>query len=160
MQQNGLVDRVFAIQAGSRGFFSHLQHMSKQFFQSNRPGYPHPVELGYQIRWSVIAVSLNIESSVCQIKQAKLCMCMQTTTNTTRTDECTALGVRDHGSLMLSHTGNWITETTTYHKMINHGKFHCLKMDEYIFRGGHFQTCLPSCTCVCIPCLYVQYCLK
>ena len=39
----GLVDRVLALHAGSRGFDSHRGHMSEQFFRSNRPGYPHPV---------------------------------------------------------------------------------------------------------------------
>ena len=29
--------------AGSRGLDSHWAHMSEQFFQSNRPGYPHSV---------------------------------------------------------------------------------------------------------------------
>ena len=44
----GLVDRVLPLHAGSRGFDSHWGHMSEQFFQSNRPGYLHPVssELG------------------------------------------------------------------------------------------------------------------
>ena len=35
---------------------------------------------------SVIAVSLNVGGGVRLIKPAKLCMCMQNTTNTTRTD--------------------------------------------------------------------------
>ena len=39
----GLVDRAFAIHAGSSGFHSHRRHMSERFFRSNRPGYPHPV---------------------------------------------------------------------------------------------------------------------
>ena len=39
----GLVDRVLALHAGSRGFDSHREHMSERFFQSSRPGYPHPV---------------------------------------------------------------------------------------------------------------------
>ena len=39
----GLVDRVFAVHAGSKGFDSHQRHMSERFFRSNRPGYPHPV---------------------------------------------------------------------------------------------------------------------
>ena len=39
----GLVDRVLALYAGSRGFDSHRGHMSERFFRSNRPGYPHPV---------------------------------------------------------------------------------------------------------------------
>ena len=39
----GLVGRVLALHAGSRGFDSHRGHMSERFFRSNRPGYPHPV---------------------------------------------------------------------------------------------------------------------
>ena len=39
----GLVDRVLALHAGSRGFDSHRGHMSERFFRSNRPGYSHPV---------------------------------------------------------------------------------------------------------------------
>ena len=31
----GLVDRVLALQAGSRGFNSNLGHMSERFFRSN-----------------------------------------------------------------------------------------------------------------------------
>ena len=44
----GLVDRVFAIHAGSRGFDSHRRHMSERFFRSNRPQYPHPVCSGLE----------------------------------------------------------------------------------------------------------------
>ena len=39
----GLVDRVFAVHAGSLGFDSHWRHMSERFFRSNRPGHPHSV---------------------------------------------------------------------------------------------------------------------
>ena len=39
----GLVDRVFALYAGSWGFDSHRQHSSEQFFQSSKPRYLHPV---------------------------------------------------------------------------------------------------------------------
>ena len=39
----GLVDRVLALHAGSRGCDSHRGHMSERFFRSNRPGYLHPV---------------------------------------------------------------------------------------------------------------------
>ena len=38
-----LVDRVFALLAGSRGFDSYWRDMSERFFRSNRPGYPHLV---------------------------------------------------------------------------------------------------------------------
>ena len=39
----GLVDRVLALHAGSRGFDSQRVYMSERFFRSNRPGYLHPV---------------------------------------------------------------------------------------------------------------------
>ena len=38
-----LVDRVFAVHAGSRGFDYHRLHMSERFFRPNGPGYPHQV---------------------------------------------------------------------------------------------------------------------
>ena len=60
----GLVDRVFAVHAGSRRFDSHRRQMSERFFRSKRPRYPHPVCSELEIvvsEWpSVIAVSLNI----------------------------------------------------------------------------------------------------
>ena len=37
------MDRVLALHAGSRGFDSHRGQVSERFFQSNRPGYLHPV---------------------------------------------------------------------------------------------------------------------
>ena len=78
----GLVDRVLALHAGSRGFHSHRGHMSEQFFRSNRPGYPHPVSSELELvvsEWrSVMAVSLNVGGGVRLIKPAKLYMCTQT----------------------------------------------------------------------------------
>ena len=86
----GLVGRVLALHAGSREFDSNRGRMSERFFRSNRPGYPLPVssELKKVVsEWrSVIAVSLNVGGGVRLIKPAKLCMCTQNTTNTTRTD--------------------------------------------------------------------------
>ena len=39
----GLVDRELALHAGSRGFDSPGGTCPNDFFQSNRPGYSHPV---------------------------------------------------------------------------------------------------------------------
>ena len=82
----GLVDRVFAFHADSRGFDSHRRHIFERFFLSNRPGYPHPVhsELRKVVseRRSVIAVSLTVSGGVHLIKPTKLYMCTQNTTNT------------------------------------------------------------------------------
>ena len=52
----GLVDKVLALQAGSRGFDSHRGHMSERFFRSNRPGYPHPVSSELEISGIRVAV--------------------------------------------------------------------------------------------------------
>ena len=86
----GLVDRVLALHAGSRGFDSHRGHMSERFFRSNRPGYPHPVSSELEISGIRVAVC---DCSVTERRRwrppyqtGKLYMCMQNTTNTTRTD--------------------------------------------------------------------------
>ena len=71
----GLVDRVFAVHAGGRGFNSHRRHMSERFFRSSRPGYPHPVysEMEKVVsEWRLlIAVSLNVGGGVRPIKTGK-----------------------------------------------------------------------------------------
>ena len=83
----GLVDRVLALHAGSRGFDSHRGHMSERFFRSNRPGYPHPVSSELENSGIRVAVGdcsvTERRRGVRLIKPAKLCMCTQ---NTTRTD--------------------------------------------------------------------------
>ena len=53
----GLVDRVLALHAGSRGFDSHRGHMSERFFRSNRPGYPQPVSSKLENSGIRVAVS-------------------------------------------------------------------------------------------------------
>ena len=52
----GLMDRVLALHAGSRGFNSHRGHMSERFFRSNRPGYPHPLSSELEISDIRVAV--------------------------------------------------------------------------------------------------------
>ena len=56
----------------------------------------------------VIAVSLNVGGGVLLIKPAKLYMCMQTHYKHDE-DKHTAPGVRGHGSVSLSHSGNIVT---------------------------------------------------
>ena len=113
----GLVDRVLALHAGSRVFDSHQGHMSERLFRSNRRGYPHPVssELEYSgIRVaSVIAVSLNVGGGIRLIKLAKLCMCTQNTTNTTRTHSagCVRQWFRTAEPLGERSYENWNTHT-------------------------------------------------
>ena len=106
----GLVDTVYAVHAGSRGFDCNRRHMSERFFRSNRPEYPHLVCSELEIvvsEWrSVIAVSLNVGGG---IKAAKLYMCTQNTTNTRRTDAWRRV-VRDHGSVPFSHLGTSLRE--------------------------------------------------
>ena len=86
----GLVDRVLALHAGSRG--------STPTGGTCPNDFSDPIDQGIRTQWalswkivvsewrSVIAVSLNVGGGVRLIKPAKLCMCTQNTTNTTRTD--------------------------------------------------------------------------
>ena len=82
----GLVDKAFAVHAGSRELNSHPWHKSERFLRSKRPGYPHPVssELEKVVsEWrSVIAVSRNVGGGARLIKPAKLYMCTQNATYT------------------------------------------------------------------------------
>ena len=116
----GLVDRVFAVHAGSRRFDSHRRQMSERFFRSNRPRYPHQVCSELEIvesEWpSVIAVSLNIGGGV-----------RLSTSKAVRT----APGVCDYGSVLLSHSGNVVTRTGLHTNTL------CMLI--YKFRLGQLQ---------------------
>ena len=65
----GLVERVLALHAGSRGFDSHRGHMSERFFRSNRSGYLHPVS--YELENSGIRVAVG-DCSVTERQQWRL----------------------------------------------------------------------------------------
>ena len=52
---------------------------------------------------------MNVGGGICLIKPAKLYMCMQTHYKHNE-DGHTAPGVRGHGSLPLSHSGNVVTK--------------------------------------------------
>ena len=86
----GLVDRVLALHAGSRGFGSHRGHMSERFFRSNRSGYPHPVSSELEISGIRVAIC---DCSVTERRRwrppyqtGKTVHVHANTTNTTRTD--------------------------------------------------------------------------
>ena len=86
--------------------------MSEQFFQSNRPGYRHPVcsELensGIRVGAGDCIVTEG-RSGIRLIKPAKLYMCMQTH-NKHDEDRCTAPGMHGHGSVSVSHSGTIVT---------------------------------------------------
>ena len=51
------MDRVLPLHAGSRGFDSHRGNTSEQLFQSNRPGYLHPVSSELENSCIRVAVS-------------------------------------------------------------------------------------------------------
>ena len=86
-REPGLVDRVLALHAGSPGFDPTRGTCPNDF---SDPTDQDICTLSWKIvvsEWqSVIAVSLNVGGGARLIKQAKLCMCTQITTNTTRTD--------------------------------------------------------------------------
>ena len=96
----GLVDRMFAIHAGSRGLDSHQQHLSERFFRSNTPGYSHPVcsELensGIGVV-AAITVSLNVGG---------LYNCTQNHYKHSENGRM-APGICGHDSVPLSNSGN------------------------------------------------------
>ena len=74
------MDRVLALQAGSRGFDSQWGHMSERFFRSIRPGYPHSVSS--ELENSGIRVAVG--GGVGLIKPTKWCMCARKTLKTQR----------------------------------------------------------------------------
>ena len=108
----GLVDRVLALHAGSRGFDSHRGHMSERFFRSNRPGYPHPVSS--ELENSGIRVAVGD----CSVTERRRWRPPYQTGKTVHVlakhykhneDGRTAPGVCGNGSVPLSHSGNVIT---------------------------------------------------
>ena len=115
----GLVDRVLALHAGSRGFDSHREHMSERFFPSNRPGYPHPVSS--ELEKSGIRVAVGD----CSVPERRQWRPPYHTGKTVHVhakhykhneDGRTAPGVCGSGSVPLSHSGerryeNWNTHT-------------------------------------------------
>ena len=112
----GLVERVLALHAGSRGFDSHRGHMSKRFFRSNRPGYPHPVswKIVSELR-SVIAVSLNVGGGVRRLSNRQNCTCASKHYKHNE-DGRTAPGVCGNGSVPLSHSGTSLRELEYTHR--------------------------------------------
>ena len=108
----GLVDRVLALHAGSRGFDSHRGHMSKRFFRSNRPGYPHLVSS--ELENSGIRVAVGD----CSVTERRRWRPPYQTGKTVHVhakhykhneDGRTAPGVCGNGSVPLSHSGKVVT---------------------------------------------------
>ena len=106
------MDRVLALQAGSRGFDSHRGHMSERFFRSNRPGYPHPVSS--ELENSGIRVAVGD----CSVTERRRWRPPYQTGKTVhvhakhykhKEDGRTAPGVCGNGSVPLSHSGNVVT---------------------------------------------------
>ena len=106
----GPVDRVLAMHAGSRGFDSHWEHMSKRFFRSNRPGYPHPVSSELETSVAVGDCSVTERRWWCPSYQTGKTLHEQAK-HYKHEDGCTAPGVCGNGSVPLSHSGNVVTRT-------------------------------------------------
>ena len=111
-REPGLVDRVLALDAGSRGFDSHRGHMSEWFFRSNRPGYPHPVSSELEnsgIRVAVGDCSVNERQRWRPPYQTGKTVHVHAKHYKHNEDGCTAPGVSGNGSVPLSHSGNIVT---------------------------------------------------
>ena len=108
----GLVDRVLALHAGSRGFNFHRGHMSERFFQSNRSGYPHPVSS--ELENSCIRVAVGDRSVTERPRwhppyQTGKAVHVHAKHYKHNEDGRTAPGVCSNGSVPLSHSGNVVT---------------------------------------------------
>ena len=104
------MDRVLALHAGSRGFHS-TGGTSEQFFQSNRPGYPHPVSSELEnsgIRVAVGDCSVTERWRWCPPYQTGKTLHMHAK-HYKHEDGLTAPGVCGNGSVPLSHSGNVVT---------------------------------------------------
>ena len=106
------MDRVLALHAGSRRVDSHRGHMSKRFFRSNRPGYPHPVSSELENNGIRVAVG------DCSVTERRQWLPPYQTGKTVHVhakhynhneDGCTAPGVCGNGFAPLSHSGNVVT---------------------------------------------------
>ena len=104
----GLVDRVLALHAGSRGFDSHQGHMSERFFRSSRPGYPHPVSSELENSGIRVAVS-DFSVTERRLYQTGKTVHVHTKHYKHNEDGRTAQGVCGNGSVLLSHSGNVVT---------------------------------------------------
>ena len=107
----GLVNRVLALHAGSRGFDSHRGHMSERFFRSKRPGYPHPVSS--ELENSGIRVAVG-DSSVTERRRWRPPYQTGKSVHVhakhyKHEDGRTTPGVCGNGSVPLSHSGNVVT---------------------------------------------------
>ena len=106
----GLVDRVLALHAGSRGFDFHQGHV-RTIFRSNGPGYPHPV------RSELENSGIRAAVSDCSVTERPRWLPPYQTGKTVHVhakhykheDGRTAPGVGGNGSVPLSHSGNVIT---------------------------------------------------
>ena len=108
----GLVDRVLALHAGSRGFDSHRGHMSERLFRSTRPGYPHPVSSELEnsgIRVAVGDCSVTERRRWRPPDQTGKIVHLHAKHYKHNEDGRTAPGVCSNGSVPLSHSGNVVT---------------------------------------------------
>ena len=86
--------------------------MSKQFFRSNRPGYPHPVSSELENSGTRVAVS---DCSITELRRLRPPYQTGKTVHVHakhykhNEDGRTVLGVCDNGSVPLSHSGNVLT---------------------------------------------------
>ena len=122
----GLVDRVLALHAGSRGFDSHRGHMSERFFRSNRQGYPHPVSA--ELENSGIRVAVG-DCSVTERRrwrppyQTGKTVPVHAKHNKHNEEGRTAPDVCGNGYIPLSHSGNVVTRIGihTYNTFLIYG---------------------------------------
>ena len=121
----GLVDRELALHAGSRGFNSHRVNMSKRFFRSDRPGYPHPVSSELEnsgIRVAVSDCSVTERRRWCPPYLTGKTVHVHAKHYKRNENGRTAPGVCSNGSVPLNHSGNVVTRIGIHTQPIYGGK--------------------------------------
>ena len=153
----GLVDRVLALHAGSRGFNSHRGHMSERFFRSNRPGYPHPVSSELEI--SGIRVTVG-DCSVTERRRWRPpyqtgktvhvhTKTLQTQQGRTHGARCVRQWFRTAEPLGERRYENWNTHTHTHHDLCLDHEI-CSMHQTGVMQ--HVLGCLPGDT-LCMKCV-------
>ena len=135
------MDRVLALDAGSRGFDSHRGAQSERFFRSNRLGYPHPVSSELENSGTRVAVG------DCGVTERRRWRPPYQTGKTAHVhakhykhneDGRTAPGVCGNGSVPLSHLGKVVTRIGIHaHNSTVLKEHFCRMLSKYLH--SHFS---------------------
>ena len=109
----GLVDRVFAVHTGSRGFDSHRREMSDRFFDPIDQNIRTQCALSWKIVVSEWRSLTAVSAILYRQNFTRVCTTQQTRQGRTHGTGCAGPWFRAAGPLRERRYENWITTTTT-----------------------------------------------